>query len=523
MGYCGLFHYASCMRSVVLAASLFLALTAASSFANDESDALVVQGLELLQAGELLAATDQFIAAYDADPTDGQAVFFVGVGMNRLGDHVQAIVALQEARSLGYDGPELAFETGWALLALGQYDSAIQQFETYEAMQPGRGKTSEFLARAYLAKGDTQRANALFNEAVARDPALTSSVDFQRSALEFADGDPEQANLYLENIASNDPNSALGQYLNEELEQLASAAPQTEAQEQKIWSIIASLAIGHDSNAIALGDAQPLPSGITNDSGSYIQGAVSGSVLAFARPGIDQLVVNATLSARRYGDNLSAVDSESWSIGANYQARIRSDVAISLQPFLGGNLSDASTTNRYAGIRGAVQFESFDIFWEPYVSVSYTDYNEVGFIAPADRRSGPTRVGGVTASWYWDGIDARMTFGGSLASTETKGTNFDNTSLSGFVAISKELANEVFADFSLTMTNTDYQNLDTRSTPVGTFKRADQTRIFTGQLSRQIWENISGYGRFTYLTNNSNITAFTYNRIDTTFGVVARF
>ena len=228
MGYCGWLKLSLFKRPLLSAASLSLVLSGTPALTDDKSDALVIEGLEQLQAGLLLSASDHFIAAYNADPTDGQAAFFVGVGMNRLGDHVQAIVALQEAQRLGYDGPELAFENGWALLALGQYDPAIEQLETYDTMQPGRGKTSEFLARAYLAKGDVQHANTLFDEAVARDPALASSVDFQRSALEFADGNPEQANVYLESVARNDPNSALGQHLNEELEQLASAAPESE-------------------------------------------------------------------------------------------------------------------------------------------------------------------------------------------------------------------------------------------------------------------------------------------------------
>ena len=128
--------------------------------------------------------------------------------------------------------------------------------------------------------------------------------------------------------------------------------------------------MGHDSNAIALGDASPLPSGITNESGSFVETAVSGQVIAFARPGIDQLNLNGAVGLRRYGDNLTVVDSEFWSVGADYQALIRDDLVGRVQGFLGGNTSHLDDSNRYVGGRGSVQFESFDVLWEPWISTT---------------------------------------------------------------------------------------------------------------------------------------------------------
>jgi len=507
--------------TVAVALLLCLAgLDAAPARANDASDQLIREGVAALEAGDLAGSTNLFIDAYDEDPTDPTTAFYVGVGMNRMGDFVQAIVALEEARALGFGSPELHFETGWALLGLGQYDLAIMHLDTFEQVVPGRGKTSEFLGRAWLAKGDTQRARSHFEEAVARDPGLRSSIEFQLAAIEVSEGDPQAAAAYLDSIVENDPASPLGQYLGNRLRQLA--ASDTSA-EQKIWSLVASFAVGHDSNAIALGDTTPLPANITNQSGSFVESAVAGSVLVFSRPGSDQLVANASAAARRYGDNLTVVDSESLGAGLDYQAVIRSDLIGRLQGYLGTNLSHGDTINRFAGLRGSVQFESFHVTWEPWVGVTYVDYNESGFVAPADQRSGPIRSVGLNGSWWWDAIEADLRGGIAYSNVETKGTNFDSQSWSAVIGLNKELSDEVVADMSFAMINTDYENLDTRATPPGTFKRADQTRVFSLQLSKPVWENVTLFGRFNMTSNGSNIAAFDYTRVETLAGVAASF
>ncbi len=286
---------------------------------------------------------------------------------------------------------------------------------------------------------------------------------------------------------------------------------------------MASLSVGHDSNAIALGDAQPLPSDISNQSGSFVDGAVTFNALAFSRQGIDQLNLSATFAGRRYGDNLSALDSNSWVLAADYQALIRRRTIGRIQTFVGGNLSDGSSTNSYVGARGSLQFETLGLNWQPWASVTYTTYNQQGFVAPADLRSGPTQSIGLNATYWWDDWDMELRGGVGGSSTHTEGTNYDSHSLLAVVGFSKELSDGVVADLNFTMVNTDYNNLDTRATPPGAFNRADKTRYFTFQLSKPVWEMFTVFGRFDVTTNNSNIPAFTYDRIVTQAGVAVTF
>lgn len=48
--------------------------------ADDRSDALIDEGLVLLEEGNAKEATALFVEALDADPGDGEAAFYVGVG-----------------------------------------------------------------------------------------------------------------------------------------------------------------------------------------------------------------------------------------------------------------------------------------------------------------------------------------------------------------------------------------------------------------------------------------------------------
>jgi hypothetical protein len=160
---------------------------------------------------------------------------------------------------------------------------------------------------------------------------------------------------------------------------------------------------------------------------------------------------------------------------------------------------------------------------EPWASVTYTDYNQEGFVAPADERSGPTDALGLNGYWTWDALDLDLRGGGAYGNTETEGTNFDNLAWSAFVGLNKELGDGVVADAFFMMTNSNYENLDTRATPPGSEKRYDRTRYFALQLSKPVWRNVTVFGRFDLTTNDSNIAAFTYDRVVTTAGLAASF
>ncbi len=176
-----------------------------------------MQGSAELDAGKYAEALKRFEAASRSDPTDSEAVFFQGAAFNRLRQPKSANEKLQEAARMGYRGVWLTFEAGWALLRLRRPADAVEQFEYFEIVAPGRGKTSEFLGRAYLTLGDLDAAEAKLREAIERDPRLKPSVLVYLAALEDKRGHPQQARQYLETIVRDTPQSPIARAVAERL------------------------------------------------------------------------------------------------------------------------------------------------------------------------------------------------------------------------------------------------------------------------------------------------------------------
>ncbi|HEY6199959.1 MAG TPA: tetratricopeptide repeat protein [Candidatus Binatia bacterium] len=191
-----------------LAAALIAVLPGVLA-ASPQSHELIMQGSAQLEAGRHSEALKRFDTASRSDPTDSEAVFFQGAALNRLRQPKAANEKLQQAARMGYRGVGLTFETGWALLRLRRWADAVEQFEYFEIVAPGRGKTSEFLGRAYLALGDFAGAEAKLREAVERDPRVKPTVLVYLAVLEDKRGHPQQARQYLETIIRDAPSSPI--------------------------------------------------------------------------------------------------------------------------------------------------------------------------------------------------------------------------------------------------------------------------------------------------------------------------
>ncbi len=164
-----------------------LALVTASP-ASQHSTALVADGAKLLQQQQYAPALKLFDQAIQEDPADAEAFFFAGAALNRLGQHSAALERLDRAKALADKNPHLEFERGWSLLLNHKWHEAIEALKSYDKTHPGRGQTSEFIGRAYLALEDFDEADACFKEAIRRDPRLQESIGPYQAAIDLHRG-----------------------------------------------------------------------------------------------------------------------------------------------------------------------------------------------------------------------------------------------------------------------------------------------------------------------------------------------
>ncbi len=187
--------------------------------ASPDSHKLIVQGAADLEAQNYAEAQKKFAAASKSDPKDSEAVYFQGAALNRLGRPQEALQQLEQAAKMGFRGVGLTFDTGWALLRLGRWADAIAQLEYFDRVVSGRGKTSEFLGRAYLGLGDYDRAEAKLQEAIERDPELKPTALLYLAALEQERKNPEAARRYLETLVREAPESPIARSLMQKLKE----------------------------------------------------------------------------------------------------------------------------------------------------------------------------------------------------------------------------------------------------------------------------------------------------------------
>lgn len=219
---------------------VFSLLVSASALASPQSQQLVRKGHQSLIKHKFEPALKQFEAAVKADPQDGQALFFQGVTLNRLGRFQEAGQKLDQAAKLGTH-PDWTFERGWAHLGAAEWREAIKQLKTYEKKSPGRGQTEEFIGRAYFGLGEEKRARRYFDRAVKQNPDLKETVGVYLAAMEQA---PKET---------------------------------PKEKETRPWGIFSNLSGIYNTNAINLGNGATLPTDIARQDSAFSSASLGGN------------------------------------------------------------------------------------------------------------------------------------------------------------------------------------------------------------------------------------------------------
>lgn len=493
-----------------------LAAVAGRAEADEISRNLTQQGLQAIEAGSLGQALRLLQDATRADPADADAHFALGAALNRAGRSEDAVLALARARDLGGKQPDLPLEMGAALLGIGQYARARDELEAYEKANPGRAATSEMLARAYAGLGDYARAEALLEEAERRDRTLAPAVRYQRAVLAEHQGRRQEAARHLDSILLDFPDSSLAQTLRE---RLAAAAPPGDG---KRWRVVTSFSVGYNDNVIALGDGQPLPTGISDESSAFGRLTLQGEYDLWLRRG-ESLTVGYGGVFDRYVE-LDDLRSDDHFVSLDWRRSLNEQVSAALRSGIGVTQVGGEKLRQYVTTRAALGWRVLpNLTIEPALALTGSDYNRIGFLAAEDDRDGRSVTGTLLGYFSVPALELTGRAGGFYVDADTDGSNFDAHSYGLSLALQRPLPWELSATLEYTRAWTDFQNPDTRATPALGFKREDDAHIVGLQLSRPVHERASVFVRFDYVENDSNIDVFEYDQATASAGVVVRF
>jgi len=513
---------------ILLTVVIFGVLIPFQVVASPLSKDLITKGQAFLNQHEFEAGLLQFEAAVQADPTDPEAIFFLGAALNRLGHQDQALPLFEQAQALGATHPDLNFEIAWSLLATGRFQKAIGHFEQYENLNPGRGQTSEFLGRAYFGLGKEEKAQAAFEEAIRRDPTLTPTVQFALTLIEQSRKNSEGASRHFQAIFQEGPDSPLSRVLRERLQRLT--GPST-SQSEKPWRLAVSAGGGFNSNVLALGDGIPLPSDISSKGSGFGSFTADGSYTWEFNP--TTVTAGYGFLANVYG-GVSTADLMDHLFSINIRHLFTPQFQGAF--LVTDNFTQIGGTNfrNQVAIRPSVAYRLAE--WA-MVDLAYafssSDYLFPTFFPVTGIRERDSHTHTVTPS-LWIRIpflELLVRLGYFHIENQADGSDFDYDADGMVITLQRTLFWNIMGNVQYTLSYADYHNLNSFAGTFGfAFAREDETEFFSMSIRRPLNDlipfaprGLQGYVRFEYTNNDSNVSFFNYDQLAGLSGVLIEF
>ena len=505
---------------VLLAAAL--AAWPAAALASPESQKLIDEGVRQLGQENLTAALQTFNAAAKADPADAAAVYYQGAALNRLGRHDEALPKLQAAEKQGLKKPGLDFEIGWALLRAGRLDEAVRRLKAYEEAKPGAAMTSELLGQAYTSLGYLDDAEAMFKQALKRNPRLEPNVRAELAIVERLRGNKAGESQQLRRLLHEYPNSPVSQALSMKLPREPAEAPP-----EKPWRLNFMLGTGYNSNVLTVGDSglpggAPLPADIRRD-GSAFATLGFGASYELVRTDTDALTVGYTLQSDLHGEH----DTHTGDLLENYwfveyDHRLDEDTVVALLVADDYNRVGREDFSNNVYVRPSIAHR----FCEAFVGEAAYIYQRSEFLfgppmmSKQDRDSNNHTLA-LTGYARVPGTDLTGRFGYYHTYTRADGSDFDSDADAVFIYGAHPLPCQVNLEVGYTRIWNDYHDRNSVAGPFAwAFAREDNIHVFTVEFTRPLGKGVTLFLRYQGLWNGSNIPEYDFKQHLYTGGVL---
>lgn len=488
------------------------ALATGVALASPESQRLMDEGMAALRGADYQGALARFEAAERADPAELAAVFFQGVASNRLGRFPAGHEALSRAQARGLRNSEIDFELGWSAMGTARHVQCVELLERFDKSTPGRGQTSEFLGRCYLALGQHDKAEALFREAVKRDARLQPTVDLSLAVLEQARGRTAAARTQLQAAAAAE--APTGRVLREMAPRETLAAP------QKPLRLSASFSVGYNDNVIGLGSTVPLPSDISRKAAAFYR-LGAGAAYALSLGQASQALVGYALLLDRY-DGLAGSNLNDHFVYGDVFHQVGSRVGASLR--LSGEYTELGGA-RFREVLAARPALSYRFSANAVSELSYTAAkSDYFFSVPAVfDRDGHAGVLALVHSFRVRSTPWSGAAGVTHTRNRTEGSDFSADALGFSGSLRYAFANRVLAALGAAYSRDAFRNPNSLAGAGFAFAREDKQRSLSAQLTGPLTGVTRWFAQAQTVRNRSNIAFYDYKQSVFTAGVAADF
>lgn len=465
-------------RVILVAFCFFFLFQSAQVLSSDQSKASVQKGYKLLTKKSFEGALKQFEAASKSDPNDGEALFFHGVALNRLGQFAEAGEKLDQAKKLG-SHPEWNFERGWSYLGLKEWKKAIANLKNFERKNPGKGQTSEFIGRAYFGLGDNEKAERHLKEAIHRDSNLKKTSDIYLSAM--------------------------------------AAAGQPRSEKQKNWRIYSNVGGTYNTNAINLGRGVARPTNISRQESGFVNGTLGGSY-RFDLSDSSQLSLGHQVLSNLYEVNnrLNFLDNYTFAMLRHTFDKTK---------VLGVTVSNDFSIVQTAKFRNQIGFRPVFGWRLKDWLVSELGYNfglaEYFFPSnAAQNRDAHSHMALLNNYFLVPKTKLRFRLGYSHLWNRADGADFDYKGNNLIFGFSETLFKELTAELSFSQAWNRYSNVNSLT---ATTRRSDNVSNLFAQFNYPFIWKLKGFLHAGYTRNKSNIRTFNYRSWQGGGGLSAEF
>lgn len=509
----------SFLRSFGFVISLLILCADLAVAQTDRSQELAREGADLMAQGRFETAIERLREAREVNPLDPQIAFLLGAAYNRTGDNDRAIELLERSRFLvtavgvGAAHPQLHFERGWALLRLERFEEAIEALERYERNQPGRGKTSELLGRAYIGTGEYDLAEFYLNEAYRRDPSLEPSLKLALAALAEREGNRSEAAQELTSLANRNDGNPISRLLQDSI-------PRPAATARKNWLVYAAAALGYHSNPIGLSEAEPAVAVPGQGEDYFLRVAAGG----FYRFQLQEFTFSASYGFQGdFYEDATQVDQMDHVVSLTAARSISGRSGWEVQ------VQDRYTRIDYEGSRNSVSLRPA-VWWRAHervrveiaTSISGDDYAGPVPVAELDRDSRSLAIAPKATVLFKEWLTGD--FGLRLETTDADGADYDNDAWSLNVRFQAQMKANFSGQVFVSYEERAYDDPNSFS-PTGA-SRDDEFLFISMKLERPLWETSANelrapvaYLQFDYVDRDSNLTIFSYEQSIVTLGI----
>jgi len=523
---------------LVCAGVTFQAPSAAAQAPLDPQayDLSIAKGLIRFSSGQYSDAERLFQAALDANPGDSRASFYLGQTLIRLKRPEAAQDIFQKLLRKNPDDGRAWLGLGMAQYSRGQYAEALVSLDTAEKYLPSdplvfyyQGLTYHQKGAFDLSPGRFLRARTLSNDLAAPCHYYSGIAYYQRGLLDEAREEFRAA------LKAGEPESELVKSARLFLEQAGGG----EAAGPKRWDLSFTGMYQYDNNVVLT------PLGISPSPGSGISQKHDSVTVLFGRAEYRPIQTETWLAGTSYAfyqnfhQTLSGFDVESHTPAVyvqrqfgSFQTRLQYSydyVLVGRSPFLIANSFQPSFTLS----------EGYHAFTQVQFRYQNKDFQDGRFLTNSFR-DGKNWLTGITQYILFADNTGNFRLGYTFDTDRTGGgspaiaivgdqTNADwaytGHRFSAGLGLPAVLTYKVDLDFSYYRQNYANPNsfIPGNIGDVSTLKRRDNIYYFTGTVSRDFTEWLTASVQYSYTREQSNVSAFDYNRSVTSMILTARF